>query len=83
MSTAKDRLLRALEASTPGEARRPPRLTRTALARLRVDALRGAAEALGADARGTKDALVERLMRLVQQEEATAARPSSQAFKPG
>ena len=61
-------LLEAIEEASPG-AKRGVRVTRTALGRLRVDQLRALAEQLGADSRGTKDAVVARLLELAGSEQ--------------
>ena len=44
-------------------------MNKTALARLRVDALRALCSDVGADPRGTKDALVARLLAVARGEE--------------
>lgn len=54
-------MLDAIEGASPGKAR-ARRVTKSSLARLRVDQLREMAEQLGTDSRGTKDALLERLL---------------------
>lgn len=66
-------MLDALEAASPG-AKRTRRVSKTALARLRVDQLRGLLETLGSDPRGSKDVLVGRLLDIAGSEEAAAQR---------
>eukprot|EP00887_Chlorella_sp_A99_P007680 scaffold20.g7680.t1 len=84
-STAKVRLLDVLEAAAGSNAKRTARVTKTALARLRIDELRHQLEEAGADSRGTKDVLVARLLALVEEEEAAAAAAPlpDDSFKPG
>lgn len=73
-----DTILTALEAAAP-DAKRPPRVSKTAVARLRVDTLRGLVEQLGGDSRGTKDALVSRLMAIAGAEQAAAEQQAAEA----
>lgn len=63
--------MQALEAASP-DARRSPRVTKTALGRLKIDALRALLEELGDDTRGTKEALVARLLRIAGAEDEQA-----------
>lgn len=67
-----DTILAALQEANPG-AKRTPRITRTALRALRLDMLRSLLDRLAADTRGSKEVLVERLLRLGSAEAAAAA----------
>jgi hypothetical protein len=62
-ASASETILAALEAASP-QSKRPARIHKTALRVLRVDQLRGLLEQLGADGRGTKDVLVQRVLSL-------------------
>lgn len=75
-------LLQAIEEASP-DAKRGVRVTKTALARLRVDQLRALAEQLGADSRGTKDAVVQRLLQAAGSEQAAAAAQAAAAERHG
>ena len=77
-ASAVDTILTALEAAAP-DAKRPPRVSKTALARLRVDALRSLVEQLGGDSRGTKDALVGRVLAIAGAEQAAAEQQAAEA----
>lgn len=55
------------------------RITKSALGRLRVDALRQLAEQLGTDSRGTKVAVAERLLQLASSEQGAAQAEAVQA----
>lgn len=80
-SSAADVMLGALEEASPG-GKRARRVSRSALARLRVDALRGLVEQLGSDPRGSKDVLVDRLLDVVGSEAQQRAQQEAAAVAP-
>lgn len=75
-------MLDALEDANPG-AKRAARVNKSALAKLRVDQLRGLAESLGADTRGTKEAIVLRLVQIASSEQAAQARAAAAVQQEG
>lgn len=70
-------ILQALEVATP-EAKRSLRVTKTALGRLKVDTLRSLLDELGDDSRGTKEALVGRLLRIAGAEDEQARQQAAE-----
>ena len=60
--------MQAIEAGKP-DAKHAARVTKSALARLRVDQLRGLLEQLGGDARGTKEVAIQRLLDIAGSEQ--------------
>ncbi len=79
---ARARLSALLSAAAGGGP--APRVTKTALGRLRVDELRREVEALGGDARGNKPALVERLLAAAADDDARGVAAAAAAdARPG
>lgn len=72
-----DTILDTLDAA--GVPRLNARITKSSLSRLRVDALRQLAEQLGADSRGTKLAVVDRLLQLASREQEGERQAEAQA----
>lgn len=67
-ATAADIILEALQAVSP-EGKTAVRVNKTALRSMRVDGLRELLEQLDSDSRGSKEALVQRLMQLNDEEQ--------------
>lgn len=72
-----DAILTALEAVSP-DGKRPVRVTKTAVGRLKVDALRSLLEELGDDGRGNKEALVARVLRIAGAEDELARQQAAE-----
>lgn len=88
-ASAVDTMLAALQAASPA-IKQPQRLNKTAFRALRVDQLRGLLEQLGADTRGTKEVLVQRLLDIgsgeqerQQEQHAAAVSRAGAAMKEG
>jgi hypothetical protein len=70
-------MVQAIEAAKP-DSKHAARVTKSALARLRVDQLRGLLEQLGGDPRGTKEVAIQQLLDIAGSEQRQQAEQAAQ-----